>query len=149
MRSLSIGKCLRIALVVLALALVAACHRGGSKKNVVQADNIPASFDVTLKAEKDNQFDYLDAPLTSEDLKSALRYRQEQTLPVSTVLLKRSEKQQIKKEHQAAIALIAHQMGFKAFMEEGDGVITELQARDAAIEAAAPAPTPTPDKGKP
>ena len=81
----------------LAFAL-AACGGRVSKDLVEQAGNIPSSFDVTLIADKDNQFDYdpeggtNGAPLTEEDLKSALRYRKEQNLPCTTILIKRGEK---------------------------------------------------------
>lgn len=129
MRSFPIGSFLRLAALALAVALLAACGRHGSTKvDVVQAANIPADFDVTLLADKDNQFDYDGAPLTPEDLKGAIRYRQEESLPMSTVLLKRGEKQKIKNEHINTLATIAQQMNFKAFMLEGDGKISELQA---------------------
>jgi hypothetical protein len=117
-------------LVALAAAavLLAACGGGRTKTDLVQAANIPTSFDVTILADKDNQFDYDGAPLTPEDLKGAFRYRQEESLPMATVLLKRGEKQKIKKEHLASLARIAHQMHFTAFVEESNGLISELQA---------------------
>jgi len=91
MRNLS---CKRIpwlaALVCAAAFALSACGgRGVSKDLLTQAANIPASFDVTLIADKDNQFDYDGAPLTEEDLRSALRYRKDQNLPVATVIVKR------------------------------------------------------------
>jgi hypothetical protein len=110
-----------------ALVLLAAC---GSKAvvvpNVAQAPNIPATFDVTLLADKDNQFDFDGAPLTPEDLRGAFRYRIEEHLPMSTVLLKRGEKQKIKKEHMSTLARIALEMKFKAFVLENDGAISQL-----------------------
>jgi len=129
MRSLSIASFLKLSALILAAALMSACWRGGGTKDGVvrQAENIPAAFDVTVTAEKDSQFDFEGAPFTSEDLKSAFRYRQEASLPMSTALLKRSEKQKVKKEHEVAFARIASQMHFKAFVQDGDGVISELQ----------------------
>jgi len=85
------------ALALFALAL-AACGGRVNKELLVQASNIPPSFDVTLIADKDNQFDYdpsggtNGAPLTEEDLRSALRYRKEQNLPCETIIVKRGEK---------------------------------------------------------
>ena len=130
MRSFSIGHILKVAALALAVSLLAACSLfGGGKKGVVtQAGNIPAAFDVTIIADKDNQFDLDGAPLTSEDLKSAFRYRQEQSLPMSTVLLKRGEKEKVKNEHRLAITRIAHDMNFKVYEEEKGGVISELVA---------------------
>lgn len=132
MRSFTIVRSTRLAALVLAAAAMSACSwfGGGSKSAgvVKQASNIPAGFDVTLLADKDNQFDLDGAPLTTQDLESAFRYRQEEKLPLSTVLLKRGEKQKVKKDHEAALVRIASQMRFKAYVEEGDGVISELQA---------------------
>ena len=82
------------ALALFAFAL-ATCGGRVNKELLAQAGNIPSSFDVTLIADKDNQFDYdpsggtNGAPLTEEDLRSALRYRKEQNLPCATVIVKR------------------------------------------------------------
>ncbi|MCC6595480.1 MAG: hypothetical protein IT477_03120, partial [Rhodanobacteraceae bacterium] len=46
--------------------------------------------------------------------------------PMSTVLLKRGEKQKIKKEHMSTLARIALEMKFKAFVLENDGAISQL-----------------------
>ncbi|HEY0178223.1 MAG TPA: hypothetical protein VGC30_01170 [Dokdonella sp.] len=119
---------LKLAALVVAAVLLAACHRGASRSNLVQASNIPSSFDVTVYAEKDTQFDLDDAPLTAQDLQSAFRYRLEQNLPMTTVLLKRSEKQKVKNEHLVALARIATQMKIKAYVEESGGEIAEIQA---------------------
>lgn len=132
MRSSAVFGPVRIAALASALAMLSACGMfgGGAKRDgvVTQAANIPASFDVTLLADKDNQFDFGGAPLTSQDLASAFRYRKEERLPMSTVLLKRGEKQKIKNEHLAGLLRIASQIGFKAYAEEKDGTINELQA---------------------
>jgi hypothetical protein len=131
----------KTAILILAVAALSACGMfGGSRSDgiVKQAENIPTGFDVTLLAEKDVQFDFQGAPLTSQDLESAFRYRKEEKLPLSTVLLKRGEKQKVKKEHLASLVRIAGQMGFKAYVEEGDGVISELQASGKLAEQAQP-----------
>lgn len=96
---------------------------------MVQASNIPASFDVTVIADKDNQFDLDGAPLTAEDLKSAIRYRLEEKLPTASVILKRGEKEKVKNEHIVALARIAYEMKFRAFVLEKNGEITEVQAQ--------------------
>ena len=146
MRSFTIGGSARLAVLMTAVVALSACglFHHGAKPDVVQAANIPSSFDVTILADKDNQFDLEGAPLTSEDLKSALRYRQEESLPMSTILLKRGEKQKIKAEHQVALARLAFQLKVRAFFED-DGVIAELQARVKEGEAE-PAAAPEPAK---
>ena len=121
---------LRIGVLVLLAAVVAACGgRRAKQDHVQQAANIPAAFDVTLLADKDNQFDFDGAPLTAEDLKSAFRYRQEENLPMSTVLLKRGDKQKIKAEHLVALARIAFEMKFNAYMLDNDGQFAEVRAQ--------------------
>ncbi len=143
MRSLDIGSSLKFVGLALATVLLAACFGGRTKHDVVQSADTPTSFDVTLVAAKDNQFDYDGAPLTEEDLKSALRYRQEESLPIATVILKRGEKEKIKKEHIISLARVAYQMHIKAYMEEKDGQISQIlaQAKD---PAATPPPPPEP-----
>jgi hypothetical protein len=132
------------ALAGLAFAL-AACGGRVSKDLVEQAGNIPSSFDVTLIADKDNQFDYdpeggtNGAPLTEEDLKSALRYRKEQNLPCSTIIIKRGEKEKIKNEHILSLARVAYLLKMRAFMQAKDGTISELIAR-AKDDESAPKP---------
>ena len=132
---------------MLAIASLAACHRGATKPNVVQAANIPSSFDVTVLADKDNQFDFQDAPLTSQDLQSAFRYRQEESLPMATVLLKRGEKEKVKNEQIIALARIAYEMKFKAYVMDNSGTISEIQAQTK--DSKQPAPPKDEGKGNP
>lgn len=114
-----------LALVVLAV-VVAACSRGTRSDPTHIAAAVPTSFDVTLVADKDNQFDYQNVPLTAEDLRAALNYRKEQGLPMATVLLKRGEKNRIKDTHIVALARIAVALGFTSYLE-GKGEINEIQ----------------------
>ncbi|MEO7431613.1 MAG: hypothetical protein ABIR62_06240 [Dokdonella sp.] len=147
MRSFSIGSSCKFIALALTAVLLGACHRGGSKPDTVPNANIPAGFDLTLIADKDTQFDLDGAPLTTEDLKSALRYRQEEALPMATILLKRGEKEKIKNEHIIALARIAYQMKFRAFIEEKDEISeikAELKEADASPSKQAPAANDVP-----
>ncbi|MBX3698790.1 MAG: hypothetical protein R3F08_03555 [Dokdonella sp.] len=114
-----------LALVMLVLAL-GACAKGTRTDAARAPVNVPPAFDVTLIATKDGQFDYLDAPLTPQDLRAALNYRKEQNLPMSTVLLKRGEKEKVKDVHIVALARIAVALGFTAYVME-DGEINEIR----------------------
>jgi len=144
MRSTSFSSLFRAVALAAAAAVLAACH--GGARNVspdkVRAENVPANFDVTLVAAKDNQFDYdpdggnNGAPLTVEDLRGAFRYRLEEHLPLQTVLLKRGEKQRVTKEHIAYLLRVALEMKFKAFILEKDGGVSELVANGRGAEAA-------------
>ena len=137
------------ALALFAFAL-AACGGRVNKDLLAQAGNIPSSFDVTLIADKDNQFDYdpsggtNGAPLTEEDLRSALRYRKEQNLPCETIIVKRGEKERIKNEHIVSLARVAYQLKMRAFMQAKDGTISELlaQAKEDDTSKTPPAPPP-------
>ena len=138
MRNLSCKRIAWLAALLCATALVlSACGgRGVSKDLVTQGANIPASFDVTLIADKDNQFDYDGAPLTEEDLRSELRYRKDQNLPVATVIVKRGEKERIKNEHIVSLARVSYQLNIRAFMQAKDGTISELRAQTKEDETA-------------
>jgi hypothetical protein len=125
--------------------LLAACGGAPTKGTISQPANVPPSFDVTVIADKDNQFDFDGAPLTEEDLRSALRYRKEQNLPVSTVLMKRGEKEKITNEHIIELARVAYQMNIRAFMQDKDGTISEIRAQPKESDEAS---KPKPEAGK-
>lgn len=122
------NKRLAHALVVASFAvLLGACAKGVKTDANMAPVNLPASFDVTLIAAKEFQFDYQDVPLTAESLRAALNYRKDQSLPMSTVLLKRGEKQKVTDRHIVALAQISVALGFAAFVQEDDE-INEIRA---------------------
>lgn len=120
-------------LTLLSLVAVLAACGGGVKDASVRPVNVPSSFDVTLIAEKDDQFDFQEVPLTGQELRSALNYRKEQSLPMSTVLLKRGEKQRVKDSHLVTLARIAVALGFTAYVEE-KGEINEIRTTTTTTE---------------
>jgi hypothetical protein len=128
--------------VLFLTVLLGACGGRSLKGDFVQSADIPSAFDVTIIAEKDTTFDYEGAPLTAEDLRSALRYRKEEKLPVATILMKRGEKQKIKNDHIIALARIAYQMNIKANIQEKNGEISEIRAQVKEDEAKKPEPKP-------
>jgi hypothetical protein len=119
-------RAMRLLALVMAVVVLGACARGTRSDAARAPVNAPATFDVTLIATKDGQFDYLDAPLTPQDLRAALNYRKEQSLPMATVLLKRGEKEKVKDVHIVALARIAVALGFAAYVME-DGEINEIR----------------------
>ena len=123
----------RLFLLSCMMLAIVACGSGGKPDNV-RAGNVPASFDVELIAGKDDQFDYMEAPLTAQDLRGALNYRKEEGKPMATVLLKRGEKQKVKDSHVVALARIAVDLRFKAFIEEKDGSISEIRTTTSTSE---------------
>lgn len=115
-----------LAIAVFAL-LIGACARGLKTDATMAPVNIPASFDVTLTAAKEFQFDYQEVPLTPESLRAALNYRKDQSLPMSTVLLQRGEKQKVTEQHIVSLAQISVALGFTAYVKEDDE-INEIRA---------------------
>lgn len=105
-----------LALFIIAVVLAACAHHTRSDA-VPASDTAAMSFDVTLVAEKDDQFDFQHVPLSAEDLRAALNYRKEQGQPMQTVLLKRGEKNRIKDSHIVGLARIAVALGFTAFID--------------------------------
>ena len=127
MWQLAISRPLRLLALVALVVVVAACSRG-TRSDAARAPVVtPGSYDVTLIAEKDGQFDFQDVPLTAQDLRAALNYRKEQGLPMKTLLLKRGEKNRIKDSHIVALARIAVALEFTAYLEE-KGEINEIRA---------------------
>ena len=127
MWQLAIPRPLRLLALVVLAVVVAACSRDSRSDAARGTVVTPASYDVTLIAEKDGQFDYQDVPLTAQDLRAALNYRKEQGLPMKTLLLKRGEKNRIKDSHIVALARIAVALEFTAYLEE-KGEINEIRA---------------------
>ena len=127
MWQVALNRPLRLLALVLLSLILAACARGTRTDAARAAVNAPSSFDVTLVAEKEGQFDYQDVPLTPQDLRSALNYRKEQGLPMKTLLLKRGEKNRIKDTHIVSLARIAVALGITAYIDE-KGEINEIRA---------------------
>ncbi|MGA9341686.1 MAG: hypothetical protein WBV61_05065 [Rhodanobacteraceae bacterium] len=107
------------------VAVLAAC--GGVKPDMKAPANIPASFDVTILSSKGDLFDYDGAPLTEQDLESALRYRKDQGQPTATVLMKRGDNK-LSKQLIISLARVAYHLKIKAFIDD-DGEISELRAQ--------------------
>ena len=127
MWQVALNRPLRLLALVLLSLILAACARGTRTDAARAAVDAPSSFDVTLVAEKEGQFDYQDVPLTPQDLRSALNYRKEQGLPMKTLLLKRGEKNRIKDTHIVSLARIAVALGITAYIDE-KGEINEIRA---------------------
>ena len=126
-RQYSLPKFLLLALLLGALA---ACGRDEIKRGTTSdvSANVPAQYDLTIRADKDGAFDLEGATLTPEDLRSHIRYRNEPgNHPVQTVLLKRGEKEKITNTHVAAMAGIARDLKITAYVEDNDGRLKIIQ----------------------
>ncbi|HEY2395144.1 MAG TPA: hypothetical protein VGH81_04055 [Rudaea sp.] len=115
-------------MAALLLGALAACGHDDLKKGTSDVTSAPTQYDLTLRADKDGQFDLEGATLTAEDLRSHIRYRNEPgNQPVHTLLLKRGEKEKIKNTHVAALAGIARDLKIVAYVEDNDGRLKIIQ----------------------
>jgi hypothetical protein len=117
-------------LIALLFALLAACGgRDAINKGTsdVAAANSPTSFDLTVAADADNQFEYQGATLTREDLAGHIRYLAETGKPVHSILLTTGEKQKIKNEHVAALASICRDLKITGYVRDNDGHLKVIQ----------------------
>ena len=131
MQKVYISRGLRIlALAFCAVVLAACAGRDEIKKGTsdIPTANAPTTFDLTVSADKDGQFDLDGATLTAEDLRGHLRYRNEPgNKPVHTMLLKTGEKEKIKNTHIAALASIARDLKIEAYVRDNDGHLKVIQ----------------------
>jgi hypothetical protein len=123
MRKSSIIRGARALVVALLFALLAAC--GGrdaiNKGTSDLAGNGPATYDLTVAADKDGQFEYQGATLTREDLSGHIRYLAEIGKPVHSLLLTTGEKQKITNAHVAALAGICRDLKITGYVRDNDG----------------------------
>lgn len=130
MRKLFIFRGGQALLIALLLALLAACGgRDAINKGTsdIAAANAPKTFDLTVAADKDGQFDYEDATLTREDLAGHIRYLAEIGKPVHTLLLTTGEKQKITNTHVAALAGICRDLKITGYVRDNDGHLKVIQ----------------------
>ncbi len=118
-----------LAIVIVALlGLLAAC--GGDKdikKGTTDVAKGPASYDLTVAADKDGQFDFEGATLTAEDLRGHIRYLNEANQPVHTILLKPGEKEKIKNTHVAALASLCRDLHVTGYVQDNDGRLKAIK----------------------
>ena len=130
MHKSSIIRGVQALIIALLLALLAACG-GRDAINKGTADvataNSPTSFDLTVAADADNQFEYQGATLTREDLAGHIRYLAETGKPVHSILLTTGEKQKIKNEHVAALASICRDLKISGYVRDNDGHLKVIQ----------------------
>ena len=130
MRKSSIFRGAQALILLLLVALLGACG-GRDAINEGTSDiasaNRPAAFDLTVAADKDNQFEYDGATLTREDLAGHLRYLAEIGKPVHTILLTPGEKEKIKSTHIAALAGICRDLKITGYVRDNDGHLKVIQ----------------------
>ena len=130
MHKSSIIRGVQALIIALLLALLAACGgRDAINKGTadVAAANSPTTYDLTVAADADNQFEYQGATLTREDLAGHIRYLAEIGKPVHSILLTSGEKQKIKNEHVAALASICRDLKITGYVRDNDGHLKVIQ----------------------
>ena len=113
-------KSFRIFAIGLLIALMAACGGHAIKNGTTDAADVPQAYDLSIKADKDGQFDFDGATLTAEDLRGHIRYLTEVGKPVHAILLTRGEKEKITNVHIAALASICRDLKIIAYVKDND-----------------------------
>jgi len=122
---------LRMLVAAFALSLVAACSSNAIKDNAAAAPaSTPPQYDLVVLADKDGQFEFEGATLNAEDLRGHIRFRNETSQPVRTILLKRGEKQKVTNQHVAGMAGVARDLKVEAYVEDNDGKLKIIAIRD-------------------
>jgi len=114
-------KTARILAIGLLIALMAACGSNAVKDGTAEAVGVPSSYDLSVKADKDGQFDFDGATLTAEDLRGHIRYLSEVGKPVHAILLTPGEKEKVKNTHVASLAGICRDLKITAYVQDNDG----------------------------
>ncbi len=121
MQKISLAKTLRIVAIALVVAVLAACGRNDIKNSTTDVEGAPATYDLSVKADKDGQFDFDGATLTAEDLRGHIRYLNETGKTVHAILLTRGEKEKITNVHVAALASLSRDLKITAYVTDNDG----------------------------
>ncbi|UXI69549.1 hypothetical protein [Tahibacter amnicola] len=133
MQRFALSRILRGVILASAAALALSACSGRTRPTDVAAPDVPSTFDVVLKADKDGQYDMDGATLSEEDVKGNLRFRRDTNNPAKTVLLKRAEKQKVSDRHVAGLARIGFELKVRTFLQEKEGEeITEVRTQAAA-----------------
>lgn len=116
-----------VATLLLALAvalLLAACGSNVKSKQVAEA-KAAGEFGLTVQAYKSGQFLLDGAILSSMDLSSHFAYLRDQGRLPKNVLLERSDKSKIRKDHLRYMASMAYTYGFTVYYDD-DGSLRKI-----------------------
>jgi hypothetical protein len=121
MRRFAIFRPIATLVLLGAFSLLLAACAGRARPDSVASPDVPSTFDMTVLADKDGQFDLDGATLAGEDLKSHLRYRAEQGNAVGSIILKRGVKQKVSDRHIVELAKAASELKLRVFVQEDEG----------------------------
>jgi hypothetical protein len=127
----NLSKICQSALLALALVALAACGRDNIKAGATSDPKTsPTQYDLVVRADKDGQFDLDGATLDVQTLRDHIRYRNEDSQPVHTILLKRGEKQKVTNQHVAGLAGITRDLKAEAYVLDNDDKLKLIQIAD-------------------
>jgi len=130
MQTIRWNKLLKLALLALLLAALAACGRDNIKENTSEPTVSPTQYDLTVLCDKDGQFELEGATVDVQTLRDHIRYRNENGQPVRTILLKRGEKQKVTNQQVAGLAGIARDLKAEAYVLDNDDRLKVIQIAD-------------------
>ena len=121
------SKC--VALLVLA-AVLTACGGTSELKHGASDATAPASYDLSVLADKDGQFDFDGATIDKETVRGHIRYLNETGRPVHSIFLKRGEKQKVTNAHILALSSIARDLKLDLYVQDNDGKLSIVRIDD-------------------
>ena len=130
MQTIRWNQFLKVALLALLLAALAACARDNIKENTSEPTVSPTQYDLTVLCDKDGQFELEGATVDVQTLRDHIRYRNENGQPVRTILLKRGEKQKVTNPQVAGLAGIARDLKAEAYVLDNDDRLKVIQIAD-------------------
>ena len=130
MQTIRWNQFLKLALLALLLAALAACGRDNIKENTSEPTVSPTQYDLTVLCDKDGQFELEGATVDVQTLRDHIRYRNENGQPVRTILLKRGEKQKVTNQQVAGLAGIARDLKAEAYVLDNDDRLKVIQIAD-------------------
>ena len=130
MQKLNLAQGLKLVLLALLLAVLAACGRDNIKEGTSDAATSPNQYDLVVRADKDGQFDLDNATVDTQTLRDHIRYRNENGQPVHSILLKPGEKQKVTNAQVAGLAGISRDLKIESYVLDNDGKLKVIQIAD-------------------
>ena len=132
MQKVCFSRFLKVVLLALLSGSLGGCLFGHDdfKKGTSDITETPASYDFTVGAVKDGQFDFDGATVDKETVRGHIRYLNESGKPVHSVFLKRGEKQKVTNPHILALSSIARDLKLDVYVQDNDGKLSVVKIDD-------------------
>ena len=117
-------------LPLLVAAALAACGGSSELKRHSSDAVAPPSYDISLLADKDGQFEFDGATIDKETVRGHVRYLNETGRQVHSIFLKRGEKEKVTNAHILALSSIARDLKLDVYVQDNDGKLSVVKIID-------------------